>query len=212
MDTQLQELIEAIKAEGVQTAEKQAEQIVASAEEKSKAIVADAEKRATEILNQAREEQKKLDQSGREALSQAARDLILGVEARLRDMFKAVTEAATGEAISSDILENTIVAVVTAWSQGRSESLDVLVSESDLGKLEQRLRNRLAEHIASGTEIRASEAIKTGFRVSSRDGGMYYDFTVETIADALSAYVGPRLTNVLREAADNKNAGKGPNS
>jgi len=201
MDTQLQELIDKIKQEGVQTAEKQAEGIVSAAEEKARAIVVDAEKRAREILEEARREQVRLDQSGREALSQAARDLILGVEARLRAMFQRVTETATREAISADILENSIVSIVTAWSQGRSEPLDIILGASDLKRVEQRLRSRLAEHIASGTEIRPSDAVKTGFRISSKDGSMYYDFTVETIADALSAYVGPRLTEILRETA-----------
>lgn len=201
MDTQLQELIEAIKTEGVQTAEKQAEQIVSSAEEKSRSIVADAEKRAREIIEEARAEQARLDQSGREALSQAARDLILGVQAKLRAMFEAVTQAATGEAISADILENAIVSVVTAWSQGRNQALDVLLNENDLKKLEQRLRGRLSEQLASGAEIRATDAVTTGFRIASREDGMYYDFTVETIAEALSAYVGPRLKEVLKKSA-----------
>ena len=42
MDAQLQELLETIKTEGVQTAEKQAEQILASAEEKAREIILDS--------------------------------------------------------------------------------------------------------------------------------------------------------------------------
>jgi V/A-type H+/Na+-transporting ATPase subunit E len=200
MDAQLQELIETIKTEGVQTAEKQAEQIVASAEEKAQKIVDDAEKRAKQMIEGARAEQAKLDQSGRETLKQAGRDLILGVQTQLVAMFKAVVSAATGEAISADILENTIVTVVNAWSEGRNEALDVILAENDLGRLEQRLRSRLSERISAGTEIKPNKAVKTGFRVSTKDGALYYDFTVESIAEALSAYVGPRLTAVLRDA------------
>jgi V/A-type H+-transporting ATPase subunit E len=202
MDTQLQELIETIKAEGVQTAEKQAEQIVASAEEKARQITGDAEKRAKQMLEGTRTEQAKLDQSGRETLKQAGRDLILGVQTRLVAMFTAVVNAAVGEAISADILENAIVAVVNAWSQGRDEALDVILAEADLSRLEQRLRSRLAERISAGTDIKPNNAVKTGFRVSTKDGALYYDFTVDSIADALSAYVGPRLTAVLKDAAD----------
>jgi len=201
MDAQLQELIETIKTEGVQTAEKQADQIVASAEEKAQQIIGDAEKRARGLIEDARAEQAKLDQSGRESLKQAGRDLILGVQAKLTAMFKAVVNAAAGEAISADILENTIVTVVNAWSQGKNDSLDVILSETDLKRLEQRLRSRLAERISAGTEIKPNDAVKSGFRVSTKDGALYYDFTVESLADALSAYVGPRLTEVLKGAA-----------
>jgi len=201
MDAQLQELIETIKTEGVQSAEKQADQIVASAEEKAAQITGDAEKKAKQMIDDARAEQAKLDQSGRETLKQAGRDLILGVQTQLVEVFKSVVSVAAGEAISADILENTIVAVVTAWSQGRDEALDVILGESDLSRMEQRLRSRLSAEVSAGTEIRPNNAVKSGFRVSTKDGSLYYDFTVESIAEALSAYVGPRLSAVLKEAA-----------
>jgi V/A-type H+-transporting ATPase subunit E len=40
-----------------------------------------------------------------------------------------------------------------------------------------------------------------GFRIATQDGGVYYDFTVDAVADALSAYVTPRLAETIREAA-----------
>lgn len=201
MDAQLQELIETIKTEGVQTAEKQAEQIIASAEEKARQITGEAEKGAGDLIEEARAEQVKLEQSSRETLKQAGRDLILGVQTQLTAMFKSVMNAAAGEAISADILENTIVTVVNAWSQGKTDPLDVILSEGDLKQLEERLRNRLAERISAGAEIKPSAAVKSGFRVSTKDGALYYDFTVESLAEVLSAYVGPRLTAILKEAA-----------
>ena len=203
MDTQLQELIDAIKKEGVETAEKQAEQILAAAEEKSRQITSDAEVRAKAIIEEARSEQAKLDHSGREALKQAGRDLILGLQAQMAAMFQSVVTAATADAISADILENGIVTVMNEWGKGNSDPLDVILNPADLQSLENRLRSRLAERISAGVEIRPSEAVKTGFRVSTKDGSLYYDFTVESIAAALSAYVGPRLSAVLKDAAGN---------
>jgi V/A-type H+-transporting ATPase subunit E len=201
MDSQLKELIEAIKTEGVQNAEKQAEQIIASAEERAEQIVQDARKRAEEIVETARKEQAKLDQSGQEKLRQAARDLMISVQAQLVATFKRVVDTAAKESVSADILENAIVTVVDAWSKGESPPVDVLLNPHDLERLETRLRSRLAEHISSGAEIRPNNAVSSGFRVSTRDGSAYYDFTVESIAEALSAYVGPRLTRALKEAA-----------
>jgi len=202
MDAQLQEVIETIKSEGRKTAEKQAEQIIASAEEKARKIVEEAEGRARKIVEDARTEQAKLDQSGRETLRQAGRDLILGVQTQLESIFKAVVGTAVGESISSDILENSIVTVVSAWSQGKDQPVDILLSEKDAARLETRLRSRLSEHISAGTEIRPTSAVKSGFRVSTKDGTLYYDFTVASIAEALSAYVGPRLREILKDAAE----------
>lgn len=201
MDAQLQELIETIKSEGVQTAEKQAEQIVASAEEKAAEIVQSAEKRAADLIASAHTEQEKLDHAGREALQQAGRDLILSVQNRLGEMFSAIVETATSEAISADVLENAIATVVSAWSEGKTGPVDVLIGASDLERVEKRLRSRLAEKLKGGTEIKIADTVKSGFRVGTKDGALYYDFTAESIAEALYAYVGPRLRDVLRDAA-----------
>jgi V/A-type H+/Na+-transporting ATPase subunit E len=201
MDTQLQELIETIKAEGVQSAEKQAEQIVAAAEEKAQEITANAERHAASIVEEAKADRSRQEAAGKEAVRQAARDLVLSVQAQLSAIFRAVVEGATGETFDAGVLESAVVTVVQAWAEGRDQSLDVLLSEGDLKKVESSLRNRLAEQLASGTEIKVSPGVSSGFRIASRDGGVYYDFTADAVAEALAAYVTPRLAATIREAA-----------
>ncbi|MFW5737951.1 MAG: hypothetical protein ACOCYX_03485, partial [Spirochaetota bacterium] len=88
-----------------------------------------------------------------------------------------------------------------AVAEGREERLDVLLSEADLKKVESSLRNRLAQQLAAGTEIKATPGVTNGFRIASRDGGVYYDFTADAVAEALAAYVTPRLAETIREAA-----------
>jgi V/A-type H+/Na+-transporting ATPase subunit E len=201
MDTQLQELIETIKAEGVQTAEKQAQQIVAAAEEKAQEITASARKQAALIVEEAKTDRTRQEAAGKEAVRQAARDLVLTVQAQLTAIFHEVVEAATGETLAGDALASAVVTVVGAWAEGKDEGIDVLLSQGDLAKLESDLRNRLAAKLASGAEIKGSPAVKGGFRISTRDGGVYYDFTSDAIAEALSAYLTPRLAETIREAA-----------
>ena len=72
MDTQLKELIETIKAEGVQSAEKQAEQIVAAAEEKAQEITSDARQQAAGIVEEAKADRARQEAAGTEAVKQAA--------------------------------------------------------------------------------------------------------------------------------------------
>ncbi|MFW5683933.1 MAG: V-type ATP synthase subunit E [Spirochaetota bacterium] len=201
MDTQLKELIETIKAEGVQSAEKQAEQIVAAAEEKAQDITASARKQAAQIVEEAKSDRARQEAAGREAVKQAARDLVLSVQAQLTSIFREVVEASTGEAMNGSVLEQAIVTVVSAWARGKEGSIDVLLAERDLGTLESSLRTRLSAELAAGTEIKASPSVKSGFRISTRDGGVYYDFTSDAIAEALSSYVTPRLADTIREAA-----------
>ncbi len=201
MDTQLKELIETIKAEGVEGAERQAQQIVGSAEEKSEEIISQARSRAAEIVEQANSDRARQEASGKEAVKQAARDLVLNVQSQLTAIFRAVVENAVNESFDAGVLERAVETVIGAWATGEDASVDVLLSKEDLGKLESSLRSRLAEQLSSGTEIKAAAGVQDGFRVSTRDGRVYYDFTVDAIAEGLCAYVTPRLADTIREAA-----------
>lgn len=201
MDTQLKELIETIKTEGVQGAEKQAQQIVASAEEKSEEIISKARARAAEMVEQARSDRARQEAAGKEAVKQAARDLVLNVQSQLTAIFRSVVENAVNQSFDAGVLERAVETVIGAWAKGEDASVDVLLSKDDLGKLESSLRSRLAEHLASGTELKAAAGVQGGFRVSTRDGGVYYDFTADAITEGLCAYVTPRLAETIREAA-----------
>lgn len=201
MDTQVKELIETIKAEGVQSAEKQAQQIVAAAEEKAQEITNNARTEAASIVEEAKSDRARQESAGKEAVRQAARDLILSVQSQLTSIFREVVERSTAETLSDSVLEQAIVTVVQSWASGSGEELDVMLSQGDLENLESTLRSRLSSELASGTEIKASPAVKGGFRIATRDGSIYYDFTTDAIAEALSSYVTPRLAQSIREAA-----------
>ncbi len=200
MDTQLKELIETIKAEGVQGAEKQAQQIITSAEEKSEDLISQARARAAEIVEQANSDRARQEAAGKEAVKQAARDLLLNVQSQLTAMFRTVVENAVEQSFDAGVLERAVETVIGAWAQGTDASIDVLLSEKDLATLESSLRTKLADYLRSGAEIKAAAGIQSGFRVSTRDG-VYYDFTVDAVAEGLCAYVTPRLAETIREAA-----------
>jgi V/A-type H+-transporting ATPase subunit E len=200
MDSQLNELIETIKRDGVQTAEKQAEQIVEAAKEAAEKITSEAEQDARGIVARAKTERDKITTAGEETLKQSARDLVLSVQGRLTEMFKTVIKDSVQTALDSDVLEKSILAVVEAWAKESDAALSVLLSETDLSRLEAVLRDRLREYLGKGVEIRSSASVKSGFRVGMKDGTVYYDFTAEAIAEALSVYAGPRLGSLLRES------------
>jgi V/A-type H+-transporting ATPase subunit E len=202
MDSQLKELLETIKRDGVQTAEKQAEQIIAAAEGKAQEITAAAEKKAHGIVEKANAQRDKVEASSREALKQAARDIILSVQSRLAEMFKTVVADSVKDAMTDDVIGQAVVAVIEAWAKEKDASLNVVTSEKNAAKVESYLRAKLAKNLAAGAEIQPSSSVKSGFRLSMKEGTVYYDFTAEAVAETLSAYVGPRLAALLRESVE----------
>ncbi|TVQ25260.1 MAG: V-type ATP synthase subunit E [Spirochaetaceae bacterium] len=200
MDAQLKELIETIKTEGVETAEARAQEIVDAAQKRADDIVHAAKQEADEIRKHAQDEARKSQRSGEAALKQAARDLILSVRNRLLKIFEHVVVDNVDHAYTESVLSEAIVASVKSFAEKGETTLDILVSEKSVAAIESAMRKELTERLKTGVQISGSASVKNGFRVSEENGSVYYDFTAEGVAEALSAHLTPRLQTIIQNA------------
>lgn len=200
MDVQLEELIERIKREAVDSAEKKAAELVAAAEKRSGEIISEAERKAAQIVAKANADSEKLIRTGNESLTQAGRDLILNLQTKITDAFKVIVRDEIGEALSSDLLEKTVLAVVSQWSSEEAGGSTVLLGEEDFDKLDAGLRSKLSDKLKAGLEIKPSSNIDTGFRITVEGGAAFYNFSVEEITSVLAEYLNPKLADLLRSA------------
>lgn len=204
MDSQLKELLEQIKQEGVQKAQSEGENIIKDAEERARKIVDDAEREANSIREKAREDAEKTTQTGKDALAQASRDLVLSLEGEIKRVFDTVIARETEQAMSGESLSDIVAALVSAWVEKNSTDLTVLLPEKELEKVEAVLRDRLAKAMADGVELRPAAGVDQGFRVSTEGGSVYYDFSSQGIAEVLGAYVNPKLAQTIRESVSHE--------
>ncbi|MEX2443074.1 MAG: V-type ATP synthase subunit E family protein [Alkalispirochaeta sp.] len=200
METQLQDIIDKIHDEGVKEAEQRARKIVESAEKQAREKVDHARSEADEIIKEAKEEAAKHTAAGEAALKQASRDLLLSVRKQLTSLFETVQEQAVGDALTPERMASIIADMVQAWSTSGSDQFEVLVNEQDREGLETALRSALAEKLKKGVDVRPVRGITAGFRVGTQDGSAYYDFTDETLAELLSAFLNPRLAELMKSA------------
>ncbi|MFP4300751.1 MAG: V-type ATP synthase subunit E [Alkalispirochaetaceae bacterium] len=198
MDAQLQEIIETIKNEGVKNAEARQQEIIDNANSKAKSIIEDAKKEAESIVSKAKEEARKHEASGKAALQQAGRDLVLTVRSEIEKLFDKVINEATGEALTGEKLGDAIVAALSNWDESKVGDLELLLPEKSRKEVEEGLKKRLSDAMKKGVEIKPVHSIQAGFRISTKDGSAYYDFSDEGIAEMLSAFVSPRLAEVLQ--------------
>ncbi len=200
MDVQLKELIEKIKTEGVKTAEEQSAEIIREAEKKAAALVAKAEADSAALLEESKKEAVQFETSGREALKQAGRDLILATRKHLENLYGKILEEETAGILKGDFLETSIVSLLQNW-KGDASDLAVLLPEDQVSALEKGIRAKVGDTLKNGVEIKPVRGIKAGFRLSTKDGSVYYDFTSHGIAEILSSLLNPRIAQLLREAA-----------
>ena len=203
MEVQLKELIEKIKNDGVKDAEQKAAEIIKSADAKAEDIVAKARKEAAQIVARAKEDAFKSEQSGRESLKQAGRDLVLNLQSRITDLFNIIIKKEVAGSMDEKVLAETIVKLISSW-KGDISDLQVLLSEKDYKNVENVLRSKLADHIKKGFEVKASSRLDAGFLVSEKDGSAYHNFSAEGIAEVLSEYLNPRISALLNEGIKGK--------
>ena len=77
----------------------------------------------------------------------------------------------------------------------------VLLPEKDLKVLETSVRSALKDRFAGGIEIKPDSGLTAGFRIGTKDGSAYYDFSAEAVAELFAAYLNPRTAQILKEAA-----------
>ncbi|MDR0411830.1 MAG: V-type ATP synthase subunit E [Treponema sp.] len=201
MDIQLQELIDKIKKEGVESASAEAAKVKSNAEVEAKRIVDAARKEADSIIAKAKADAERTEKAGVAALAQASRNLILAFQGEIQVLLDKIVLKDVSDAFSEDALKKTLPEILKAWALKGSDSLDVLLSEKDLKKMQAFFDRELADALKKGVKLKSDRNLADGFRIANKDGSAYYDFSATAAADMLSAYLNPRLAEILKTAA-----------
>lgn len=202
MDVQLQELVNKIKKDGVEAAEAKAAEIIAKAEEKAAGIQAAAKKEADDLVKKAESESKRLEQAAVSAIRQAGRNLLISFREGITAELDALVRSGTSAAFDVSVLKELVPAAVKGWiAHAGSDDIAVILSPNEAKTLESSMVSALKAEIAKGLEIRGDAGVSGGFRIGTRDGASYYDFSAESVADLFSAYLNPRVAAIMREAA-----------
>ena len=202
MEVQLQELVDKIKKDGVAAADEKAAEIIKAAEEKAKNIIEKAEAEAQESIKKAEAEALRFQKAAESSIDQAGRNTLISFRQGLLNELNAIIKAETVKNYDSAVLKNLIPEVVKGWVKtGTTENLSVILADKDLKELESSLSAALKEHVSKGLELKADSKIAGGFRIGTKDGAAYYDFSAEAVADLFSSYLSPKTAEILKNAA-----------
>lgn len=202
MDIQLQELIEKIKKDGVASAESAAQKIIAEAEKKAASIVSDAEAKADSIVKTAKAETERMEKASEDAIAQAGRNLIISFRDGINKEISALVGSATEKAMDADLLKKIIPDTVKAWAANNDATdVSILLPAKDVKALEGSLKTALKGKLAKGLEVKADASLSAGFRIGTKGGEAFYDFSAEEVASLFSAYLNPKTTELMKKAA-----------
>ena len=197
MDVKLESLIAKIKQDGIEEAKKASGDIIKKAKAEAEAIVKKASLKAEEIEEQAKTSATKLKSNSQDSLKQASRDLVLTLKTEIVALFDRILKDKAKEALSAEFMAGLITKIIEKWSPGKSVDWEVLVSKADKEKIAKLLKASLRSQAKSTIEVKVSKAIDKGFRVGIKGEDLHYDFTDQSILEALGEFLNPSLSAIL---------------
>ena len=197
MDVKLDSLIEKLRTEGVEEAQQASREMTEKSRQESAAIIEEARSEAEKIIEEARADAARLQENGELALRQAARDSELLLKTRITDILDRIFRRKVSESLTQETMKEIILRITDQWQSGTTAELTL--SEDETDTLEELLFSSVSEELKDSIFIRASNDISHGFRIGLKDDSVYFDFTDESITEALMAFLQPRLKAILDE-------------
>jgi V/A-type H+-transporting ATPase subunit E len=201
MEIQVQELIDKIKKDGIKTATEEASRIKNEAQTEARRIVEAAKREADDIINRGRQDAERSEKAGIAALEQASRNLVLA----FKDEIQALLNKIVGEHVAASYGEDTIKAalpeILKLWAEKGTDNLSLILPEGELQKIQAFFNEKLTAELRKGVELKSNRKLPSGFHISNREGSVYYDFSAEAAAGLLSAYLNPKLAEILKNSS-----------
>ena len=203
MDIQVQELIDKIKKDGIESASEEAARLKREAEAEARQIIEAAHKEAEAIIARGKQDAERSEKAGIAALEQASRNLVLAFKGEIQVLLDKLVNQQLGASYGDDTLKAALPDMLKAWAARGEDSLAVLLPEAQLAKLQGFFTEKLTAELKKGVELKPGRNLAAGFRIANKDGSAYYDFSADSVAELLSAYLNPRLAEILKTSAKN---------
>jgi V/A-type H+-transporting ATPase subunit E len=200
MEIQVQELINKIKKDGIESASQEAARLKKEAEAEARQIIETAKKEAAELTAKAKKDAERSEKAGIAALEQASRNLVLVFKDEIQSLLDQLVSQQLKSSYDNDVLKASLPEILKSWA-AKGDSLALLLPKASLDKLENFFKDKLAAQLKKGLVLKADNSFSGGFRIAQKDGSAYYDFSAESVAEMLSAYLNPQLAEILKTSA-----------
>ncbi len=197
MEMELNSLIDKIKKEGVEQAEKDAGNIIKEAQARAREIAEEAEKTKAGIIKEGKSQVEKLKKAAEKSLEQASRDVLLTLRERVIEFFDRILKDKVSEELEDAALKDMIIKAVSNFKKDGVLDIEILLNDKDKAELKKTLFSALSQEAKAHIKLTSGKGIKKGFRIGKKDKDSYLDFTDEAITEAFKQYLNPKLAEML---------------
>lgn len=180
MELQINDLVSAIKKDGLEAAQKEAEEILSGAKKQAEEIIENAKVEALKVKEASEKEIKVFEDSAKISAEQAKRDAVLSFKKELQAEYEKLLACDVKKTLDDKFLAKLILAV--------AEGEDISNYAVEVKEVSESLKAELAEEIKKGLEIRPAKNVNAGFKLAAKDGSGYFDCSDEEITNMLMPF------------------------
>ena len=195
MDVKLDSLIAKLKQEGVEGAQKAADEILAKAKADAEALIEKARKAAEAREKDAEAKAAQFQHNAELAVKQAGRDAELLLKEQIQALFDRVFKHEVAKTMDEGLLKDAILSIIKDW--GKGESAEVTVTEAQAKALESVLFAGVKKEVKDGVTLKPSSDLSGGFRIGVKGSDVYYDFSDASVAELLRHFLNARINAIL---------------
>ena len=197
MAEELQSLLEKIRADGIEKAEAEREEILKKARAEAESSVEKAKIRAKEIGDAAAAEAASSQARAENTIRQAARDIVLKLKAELETRLRRAVSASVKEAMTPAFMAELIRTMAADFSKDPEAQITVLASARDAEALAAAVKDTLGASFRTEPQVLADGSVKSGLQVSFSGDEVFFDFSEEAITGLVGRYAGEKLARIL---------------
>ncbi len=194
MEQQIQDLINSIKKEGIDSANEEKRKIIEEAEAKAQAIIKEANAEKDKLLSDSARQIEKERESLKESLRMASRDLSLSFRKEVEGKIQALLDEKVKEAFDYETLKSLLKTVIEAEFKG---DVTVVLPLEKQKEVALSLASELASELTKGVDLTFSASLQGGFRVVSKDGRAFIDLSDDECVKLLYPYISSSVRELI---------------
>ncbi len=201
-NNKIEELTKKIYNEGISQANEEAKKIIDAANQKSAEILEEAKKEEEKILKDA---EKKAAETSKNILSElklASNQLQTTLKQSITELIisKSVKNETSSLVKDQNFFKTLIEKLMLAWVE-KDQNLDInlLLGEKDAQDLLDYFKSNQKNLLDKGLEIKDLPQIKSGFKITPKDGSYIISFTEDDFINLFKYYLRPKTVEMLFE-------------
>ncbi len=201
MEQQLQNLINKIKTDGIEKADNESLKIIQNAKRNAEDIIKNAKSEAETIVSNAKSDALRIKESAEHSISQAGRDLLIGLRSQITELLNQVVHAEINESLTNTTLVSMFEKIAQNWNYDKHQNIEILLNNKDLQTLKNSFMKKLQNKFRNGRILlKPSDTVYKGFFIGEKGKNTFYDFTDRGLAEVLSQYLNPYLSEILNRS------------